>query len=208
MNRLFGLARFAALLLAAAASACVSIFPKEKPAQLYRFGDLAPPARAAAVSGQRFAVLPLPIGFDRASAGDAILTMTGEEAAYIKGSRWVISASSLFDAAVVRAFDADGGPARLMSRGETTRPDDTLKLDVRAFEARYEHGPAAAPTVVVEVHAVLAPMTGAQPPRERLFTARLDAGENRVGPITQTFSRAVGQALGELVAWVDARGAG
>lgn len=204
------LARGAPTLLALGAAACVSIFPKQKPAQLYRFGDEAPARSSAApaAAGPRFAVLPLPLGFDRAAAGDAILTMTGNEAAYISGSRWVISAQSLFDAAVTRAFDRDGGSARLMSRGETSRPDYTLKLDVRAFEARYEHGPAAAPTVVVEVHAVLAPVAGSEPPRERLFTARLDAGENRVGPITETFARAVAQTLGEVVAWVDARGAG
>lgn len=189
-------------------TACVSVFPKEKPAQLYRFGGGGDPPPPAAAVGMRFAILPLPIGFDRAAAGDAILTLTGDEAAYIKGARWVISAQSLFDTAVARAFENDAGPARLMARGETSRPAFTLKLDVRAFEARYEHGPAAAPSVVVQIHAVLAPAVGADPPRERLFVARLDAGENRVGAIAQTFDKAVRQTLGKIVAWVDARGAG
>ncbi len=196
--------------IAAASSSCVSLFPKQTPAQLYRFGEAetAPATPRAPASEPRFAVLPLPIGFDRAAAGDAILTMTGDQAAYIKGARWVISAQALFDAAVIRAFDADRGAARLMTRGEITKPDATLKLDVRTFEARYDRGQAAAPTVVVEVHGVLTPMSQADgPPRERLFTVRRDAADNRVAPITTAFDEATGQALGEIVAWVDARGA-
>ena len=82
-------------------------------------------------------------GFDRAAAGDRILTVTGTQAAYIKDARWVTSSVSLFDSALQRAFDADKGPARLVDRAEIVHADYVLKLDVRTFEARYNHGQVA-----------------------------------------------------------------
>lgn len=187
---------------------CISLFPKSTPAQLYRFGASgAPITSPAALDRDRFAVQSIPTSFDRAAAGDAILTVTGDQAAYIKGSRWVTSASSLFDAAVVHAFDADKGPARLIARGEAVRPDFLLKLDVRAFEAHYDHGAAAAPTVVVEVYAALSRAGDRTLAGERIFQAKVPAGENRAGEITTAFDRAVSKVLSELVAWVNAKGA-
>ncbi|MEO8926874.1 MAG: ABC-type transport auxiliary lipoprotein family protein [Caulobacteraceae bacterium] len=200
----------AVALAGALAAGCISLLPKQKPAQLYRFGVSAPPAAQAAPAAARFSVQAVPAGFERAAAGDAILTMTGDEAAYIAGSRWVTSASSLFDAAVTGAFDAAGGAARLIPRGEAVRSDYSLKLDVRAFEARYDHGTSAPPTVVVELYAGLVKRsTDTLPaePAERIFQARVTASENRAGAIAQAFDSAVAKVLGDMVAWVDAKGA-
>ncbi|MEP6968160.1 MAG: ABC-type transport auxiliary lipoprotein family protein [Pseudomonadota bacterium] len=196
-------------LLGFALAGCISLFPKEKPAQLYRFGVSRGPITApGSLDKDRFAVQSVPTSFDRAAAGDAILTVTGDQAAYIKGARWVTSATSMFDAAVAHAFDADKGPARLIARGEAVRPDYTLKLDVRAFEARYDRGAAAAPTVVVEVYAALSKASDRTLAGERIFQAKVGAGENTTGGITTAFDQATAKALGELVAWVDGKGAG
>ncbi|MBA3811430.1 MAG: membrane integrity-associated transporter subunit PqiC [Caulobacteraceae bacterium] len=195
--------------LAGLLAGCISLLPKSKPAQLYRFGGAPAPITApGALDPGRFAVQAVPTSFDRASAGDAILTITGDEAAYIAGSRWVSSATSLFDAAVTRAFDADRGPARLIARGEAVRPAYLLKLDVRAFEARYDQGAAAPPTVVVEVYAALSKASDRTLAGERIFQAKVRAAENRAGAITQAFDQATAKVLGDLVAWVDGRGAG
>ena len=109
-------------LLAAAAATllagCISLFPTTDPAQLYRFGTTAPQVQGTASGGPGFGVFLAVIGFDRAAAGDRILTVTGTQAAYIKGARWVTSSASLFDSALQHAFDADRGPARLVDRGE------------------------------------------------------------------------------------------
>jgi len=189
---------------------CISLLPKQKPAQLYRFGVSAPPAAERVASQGRFSVSLVPVSFARAAAGDNILTMTGDQAAYIAGSRWVTSAGSLFDAAVTRAFDADGGAARLIPRGEAVRPDYALKLDVRTFEARYDRGQQAPPTVVVELYAGLIKRSNdptAAAPAERIFQASVPASENRAGAIAQAFDSAVVKVLGEMVVWVDAKGA-
>jgi cholesterol transport system auxiliary component len=189
---------------------CISLLPKQKPAQLFRFGVSAPPAASPAAAQGRFSVSTAPTSFERAAAGDQILTISGDEAAYIAGSRWVTTANSLFDAAVARAFDADSGPARLIPHGEAVRSDYLLKLDVRTFEARYDHGQQAPPTVVVEVYAGLIKRSSeltAAAPAERIFQVSAPASENRAGAIAHAYDAAVTDVLGKLVAWVDAKGA-
>jgi cholesterol transport system auxiliary component len=207
MRRLSLAAAGAALVLLCG---CVSLFPKEAPAQLYRFGLVAAPASPSpgAPASSRFAVQALIIDFNRAAAGDLILTVTGNEAAYIRGARWVSGASTLFEQALASAFDADQGAARLMARGEAVRPDAFLKLDVRVFEARYLQGPGGPPTIVVQVYAALSQPADRALMGERIFTASVPAGDNRVGAIAQAFDQAVAQVLGQLVKWVDAKGAG
>jgi cholesterol transport system auxiliary component len=201
--------RAVSLLAACAAallSGCISLLPKTQPAQLYSFGGAMTPANAQAPQ-PRFMVEAQPITFERAAAGDRILTMTGNEAAYIKGARWDIGAQYLFEQALTNAFAADPGPARLMARGEAVKPDYFLKLEVRTFEARYVQGQGAAPTVVVTVYAALSQPGSAALAADHLFTASVPAAENRVGAITSAYDQAVTRSLGELAKWVDARGA-
>ena len=199
-----------ALVVAAASllAGCISLFPKTDPAQLYRFGATTPQVQAATAGEPGFGILLMATGFDRAAAGDRILTVTGTQAAYIKDARWVTSSVALFDSALHRAFDADQGPARLVDRAEIARIDYVLTLDVRTFEARYDHGQDAAPTIVVAVHAALDRTRDRTVVGDRSFTASVTASDNRVGAIAQAFDRAVAEVLGELVAWVNARGEG
>lgn len=198
----------AAALIGSLLAGCISLLPKTKPAQLYRFGaePAAAPAATATAAGS-FTVRTAPIGFDLTSAGPGILTTRGGETAFIAGARWVSPATDLFSAAVVHAFDARPGPATLLSRGENRLADYSLRLDVRRFEARYLVGAQAAPTIMVELHAV---MTGSGPQGatvEKTFRTDLPASDNRIGAITSAFDDAVGKVLGALVTWVDGRGA-
>jgi cholesterol transport system auxiliary component len=197
----------AALMLAGALSACISVFPKEPPALLYRFGDTPAPKVGPGPQG-RFPVLLAAMGFDKASASDRILTVTGNQAAYIKGSRWATPAVTMFEQALDHAFDADAGGARLVVRGEMGRPDLVLRVDVRTFEARYDQGTTAPPTVTVHVRASLTKFSDRVLAGERIFSARVPASDNRVGAIATAYDEAVGKVVGEMVAWVDAKGAG
>ena len=199
-----------AMLVAVASlgAGCISLFPKADPAQLYRFGATTPQLQENPSVEPSFGVLLMATGFDRAAASDRILTVSGTQAAYIKDARWVTSSVALFDSALQRTFDADQGPARLVDRAEIARIDYVLKLDVRTFEARYDHGQAAAPTIVVEVHAALDRTQDRVVVGDRSFRASVTASDNRVGAIAQAFDQAVAEVLGELVAWVNARGKG
>ena len=176
---------------------CISLFPKTPPVQMYRFGDqaAAPAASAPAAATAPVTVLKGPISFPPASGGDRILTVTGAENAYIGEARWVAPASSLFDEAVLKAFDAPGAP-RLVARGETLAAASSLRLDVRAFEARYP-----GPTVHVQVRATLVRNADRTLIGERMFDAEVPAGDNRQTAIVAAFDKAVGQVLTNLRDW-------
>lgn len=189
---------------ALALSGCISLLPKSKPAQLYRFGaaPAAAPAATPARTGPGGVVVFRTNGsFQGEASDDRILTVSGGKAAYIARSRWVAPADVLFNEAVANAFDAS--PVRLIARGQQGRFAYALRIDVRNFETRYDSGPDAAPTVVVRVHAALT-RSDQSNVGESDFEARAPAGANRVGEIVAAYDKAVGEVVGKLVAWTEA----
>ena len=193
--------------LAVALSGCISVFPKTKPATLYRFGD-ADLTVAKAPAGARFGVLKAPSAFTRAAAGDRILTVTNGEVAYIADARWVSPAFVLFEEAVARAFENDPGLARLIGRGEVAKADLVLRLEVRTFEANYVNGPKSAPEVVVRVRGVLNRNSDRALVGDQIFEAKVKAADNRVSAIVPAFDQANAKVLSDVVAWVNAAGPG
>ncbi len=185
---------------ALALSGCISLLPKTKPSHLYRFGQPAGSHATTATPGQ-IGVFRTNATFQRESAGDGILTFTNGQAAYVAQTRWVAPAAVLWDEAVLAAFDADPGPVRLISRGEPATAAYILRLDVRNFEARYDHGPKAAPTVVVRVRAAMTKGTDRAAVTERIFEKQVTAADNRVSAIVPAYDKAVAEVLGEVVAW-------
>ncbi|HEX4198302.1 MAG TPA: ABC-type transport auxiliary lipoprotein family protein [Caulobacteraceae bacterium] len=183
---------------------CISLFPKQQPAQLYRFGVAEAPAQAPPPSGV-FNVAHMATNFSQAAAGDRILTTNGTEAAYIAAARWASPASELFDEAEQKAFDQSGGAARLLRRGETASANELLALDVQSFEARYGD-PKAPPTVVVTVHAVLLGALDRKVVGDQVFVSRVPASDNRVGAIVDAFDTASTNVLNQVVGWTDQRG--
>lgn len=193
--------------LALSLSGCISVFPKAKPASLYRFGesDVSVPKGPP---GAMFGVLKAPSAFTRAAAGDRILTSSNGEVAYIADARWVSPAFVLFEEAVARAFQNDPGRARLIGRGEVAKADLVLRLEVRTFEADYVDGPKAAPEVVVRVRGVLNRNTDRALVGDQVFEARVKAADNRVSAIVPAFDQATAKVLGDVVAWTNAAGPG
>jgi cholesterol transport system auxiliary component len=195
------LLRLAALCACAAALAgCISLLPKSKSAQLYRFGPMPAAQAPAPAAPTGVAVFRTNGSFQGESGDDRILTITGGKAAYIAQSRWVAPATVLFDEAVSAAFDAS--PVRLIARGQQGRSAYALRLDVRNFEARYDAGPDAAPTIVVRVHAALnksdQTIVG-----EQIFEGSAHADGNRVGEIVAAYNKALGEVLGKIVSWTQ-----
>lgn len=196
----------AAVALSVTLAGCITLFPKAKPVQMYRFGVIAAPTQAAAPTTRAFEVLRTPTGFVRGAAGDGILTITGDQAAYIAGGRWVSPATVLFEEAESRAFEAAGGPARLVTRGSIAKADVALRLDVEAFEARYESGAASAPVVVVQIHAVLLRSLDRKVLGDQVFSVRKQASDNRIGAIVPAFDAATDEVLGKIVGWTNQLG--
>jgi cholesterol transport system auxiliary component len=175
-----------------------------KPANLYRFGASEAPASAAPGPGAAARTIALnSFTFAPESEGDRILTVTGTEAAYIKGARWVAPARDLLTVAAERAFDRAG--VRLSRRTQPFNPKTGLVLEVPTFEARYENGAKAAPVVIVEVRASIVTLPARQVVGETAFTARQPAADNRVGAIVDAFDVATRQALDHTARWAAAR---
>jgi cholesterol transport system auxiliary component len=208
MTRSPPLARLAVALAAAfALSGCISLLPKSKPAHLYRFGQIESEAAApasAAPSGQ-IGVFRAHSRFQREAAGDRLLTVTNGQVAYIADTRWVAPASVLWDEAVLRAFDADPGAVRLILRGEQAPAAAyILRLDVRNFEARYEHGPKAPPTILVRVRGTITRAGDQKLMSEQIFEKTTTAADNRVSAIGAAFDEGVDATLAGIVACTDA----
>ncbi len=201
--------RPAPLILAAIAclalGGCISLFPKSKPAQLYRFDGEPLQAATAMPAASAKVIARGNLRFETAASTDRILTVTGRDTAYIAGSRWVSPAPVLFEESLIRAFEAGGG-VRLAEGGSAIRPAAVLNLDVQTFETRYDQGEKAAPQVVVQVRAQLVRASDRAVIAEQLFTSAQRADDNRVGPIVQAYDAAVADVLGKLVSWTAQQG--
>ncbi len=193
-----------ALALAGAAlGGCISVFPKTPPSQLYRFAAAATAAApASADTDARVALILTPVTLSRASAGDQILTSTGDQAAFIAGARWVSPAAVLWEESVRAAFAGRSAKTRLLTRTEVGTGQAFLRVSVPVFEARYP-APDAAPTVQVRVSAILLHRTGPFS-AARSFEAAVPAADNRVGAIVSAFDQATEKVTAELLAWTDA----
>lgn len=201
MSRTRALAQAGLLALTAVSlSACITVFPEAKPAQLYRFdgGGSETPAEAGSLVG-RVSVVRIRGGFSTGAATDRIMTVTGSQVAYLSEARWAQPAVTLFDEAVNRAFTHQVGPVRLVARGEPGRAAYALRLDVERFEAVYDRGADGAPDVRVQVHAVLVRSADRMVMKDQVISAHARASDNRVSTIVQGFEAATAQALGEIV---------
>jgi len=192
----------AALALAAGLAGCITLFPAEKPVQLYRFDAALQPAPPAGSPG--FAVRVAATDFDPAAAGDRIMTVDGDQIGYINTGRWSAPANQLFDEAVAHGLGAPGDAAHLV--GPTGKAKYRLHLTVTRFEARYASGPTAPPTIAIVVRASLDRQSDMSAVASQEFEAEVPASDNRVGPIVTAFDAATTKVVGDLVAWVDDKG--
>lgn len=198
------------VVLLAALGGCISVLPKEKPVQMYRFGVEpaagSAPAAPASVAEARVGVVLAAVRLPAAAAGDRMLAITGDEAAYLAGARWVSPAALLLEQATADAFAARSRTVRLQGRGETAGASGSLRLEVAAFELRYP-SPGAAPHAHLEIRAVLQDRLGVVR-AGRTFVADAPAARNAVSAIVPAYDAAVAQALNALVDWTDASAAG
>ena len=209
MIRMRNTAAAAALALAAVSlGGCFSLFPKAEPSLLYRLGATAPAPPPPSAPVKTVDVIRARIEFNRAAATDRILTVTGGQAAYIAGSRWVSPAPVLFEEALDRAFANSPTAPRLSEIGGASGAVAVLRLTVDNFETRYDNGPETAPTVLVRVRAELMHNRTRELIGYKVFEGRANATENRVSAIVQAYDTATNQALAELADWTGATVAG
>jgi cholesterol transport system auxiliary component len=195
------LALTAAALLPLTLGACITLFPKVAPAPLYRFDATVPAATAP--NHAPYTVRLNTLDFDPASSGDQLMTSTGDQVAYIGTARWSEPAEELFTAAVMHGFLSAGGPARLVSADAAGHADLRLQLHITRFEASYEQGPTAAPTVHIHVRADIAREKDLVVVATQEFDATAPAAENRLSAIVPAYNAATSKIVGDLAAWVN-----
>ena len=196
MIRTLALAAIAAVSL----SGC-ALLSSPDPVQLYRFGDAAGPVATPVASPVQIKLRALEM--PQASQGDRLLGVTGSEAAYIAGARWVSPALMLYSDALETRFGSQARTVRLIGRRELTPTTRLLDVDVRAFETRYDYAEAA-PTVVITVRARLLRFPERTVVSEQTFTVSQPAGENRVSAIVEAYELATRDVNTQIVAWTDA----
>lgn len=191
--------RLGALAAAVALGAC-SLLSSPEPVQLYRFGGMQPGARST-TTAEPVEIALRRIEFADAVSGERILGVTGTEAAYIAGARWVSSARDLFTDSLEGAF-VGSSRVRLLGPREITPGTQTLDIDVRTFEARYAVK-GGIPTVVVTARARLLNRDRTIDAEES-FESSVPAGANRVGSIVEAFDAATAAVTRDIVDWTEA----
>jgi ABC-type uncharacterized transport system auxiliary subunit len=198
MRVLNGVVAFAAVALLGGCS----LLSTPDPVQLYRFGDLPSGVSERETPTSVVQVAMRRTEFPQAVSQDRILGVTGAEAAYIKGARWVSSADILFDDSLENAFAAQATRVRLIGPRELTRSAQALDIDVRTFEARYD-APGAAPTATIVARVRLLNTQERSVMAERIFTVERPATENRIGAIVAALDTATRDLNAQIVAWTD-----
>ena len=182
-------------------SAC-ALLSTPDPVQTYRFGGGVAATSAAAVASPVQVTLRR-VEFPEAVEGDKLLGVTGTEAAYIAGARWVSPAADLYMESIENAFAAQATRVRLIGARELTRGQRSLDIDIRSFEARYD-APGATPTIVVTARARMLVLPERTVSAERVFTVEQPATANRVSSIVEAFDLATRDLNTQIVAWTDA----
>lgn len=205
MIRALILRRLTGLVAASALLGGCALLSTPDPVQMYRFGSPSADMAAAAPApvGELRPVSMRRIQFSEAARGDRILAITGTQAAYLSGARWVSSADQLFTESLANAFSDQARNTRLIGPREFSRSTLSLDLDVRAFEARYDHE-GALPVVHVSARARILQFPDRDVVDERIFTVARPASDNRVSAIVGAFEAAVSEMNGQIVGWTDA----
>lgn len=208
MSRVLILKHIATITAAASLTAGCALLSTPDPVQMYRFGasEAAMQAAPPAPTGQLRPVSMRRIQFSEAARGDRILAITGTQAAYVSGARWVSPADQLFTEALVGAFSDQSRNTRLIGPREFSRSALSLDIDVRSFEARYAYE-GAVPVAHVVARARILQLPDREVVDERLFTVSLPASDNRVSAIVAAFDAATADVSGQIVDWTDAAAA-
>lgn len=176
------------------------------PVQLYRFGGGAEAVNGPVLSAPVQVALRR-IEFPAASRGDRMLGITGTEAAYIAGARWVSPAEDLYAQSLQETFLTQATRVRLIGSRELTPASRSLDIDVRTFEARYERA-GVAPLVVISVTTRMLRLPERTVVSERTFTVSQPASENRVSSIVSAFDIAARDMNTQIVDWTETAAVG
>lgn len=180
---------------------CVTLLPKQKPVNLYRFSY--DPAALGKDNGVRPApqnptVIPVALNivmFPQASAGDRVLTSENDQLSYVADSRWAVPAQVLFTEALSDGFARAGRGLELETRGPGAAAY-RLELDVRKFETDYHHGKAM---VCVDMDARIVRISDHGIVGQRYVTADVGLQHNNMTDMVEAYDKATTEAVMTLI---------
>ncbi|MGN6364916.1 ABC-type transport auxiliary lipoprotein family protein [Asticcacaulis taihuensis] len=189
---------------AIALTGCVTLLPKTKPAQLYRFGYtpelVEQKAEAAGTAGRAVGMAPTGIvfgtvTFPQDSAGDRIVTVEGSEVAYVAEARWTSAASGLFKDAISTGFARGGQSVTLEPRGPTAA-NFRLDISVRKFETDYKRN---RPTVSVALDARLIRLSDRMVVGQKFISADIPVRKSDMSLMADGYNEATTQVVTSLI---------
>ncbi len=185
-----------------ALTGCVTVGPKLKPVQMYRFGfdpALLDDKAALTAGGNGMPPVGVVLGtvtFPQDSGGDRITTVEGNEVSYVSQSRWTAPAQELFNEAVSAGFGYSDR-VRLESRGPSAA-NYRLDIAVRQFESDYSHN---RPTVAIEFDARLIRLDDKAVVGDKYITESIPVGHNDMSMMADTYDKATTRAVAQLIAF-------
>lgn len=186
--------------LAISLSGCVTLLPKTKPAQLYRFGYEPALVEEKALTELRPSLPPLGIifggiTFPKDSSGDQILTVDGAQASYVAEARWTTGASSLFTDAVTTGFARTAKTVTLEPRVPTAA-NYRIDISVRKFQTDYTRNK---PTVSIAVDARLIRISDRVVVGKKFITADVAVRKNDMSQMADGYNQATTQVVAGLI---------
>lgn len=186
---------------------CVgSLIGGGKPAQLYQLERASEGAPAIPPSAGRIAIQLQPIRFAPGIEGDRILTLTGQQALYLKDVRWIADAPALFDHALHAGFARRAPNLLLVDDHARGGAAALLQITVTHFEAVYaanadNKAADMGPMVRIDAEALLLRPGNRGIIAQQRFSSESPANANRVGPIVDAFGEASETVVDKLADW-------
>ena len=125
---------------------------------------------------------------------------------YYANALWIDVVPVMVQTLVVESFDANGRLDALSPVDAAgIRPDFSLRLHIREFQAQYDEGTDSPPLINVRFQARLLTM----PRRDSLDTVSLQqlvrAEETSIESVVRAYDEALGKVLKRLVSWSNSR---
>lgn len=188
-------------------SACVTLLPEEKPAQLYRLsynpaltvGDEIAPKTAEVADKDRYQVYLSSIDFPKDAASDRIKTVEDSEVSFIAHARWSAPAPDLFNDALSEGFDRSATRVH-MSRQVRGASAFRLELKVRRFEVVYNR---KRPTVSVSIDASITRVRDRKLVASRYITTDVGVAKSDVSMIVAAFEKATTEVVYGLIRFTE-----
>ncbi len=175
------------------------------PDTLYRFGGSAPASESVSSVQQatkRLVVLQK-TSFPPEINGDRLLAVHGDRALYIKGSRWVTAAPSLFTQALIATLRSRAPDIRVATVPGGDVAGYALATTIDRFDVRYgDDAMQAPPTVEIDGGATLIGLTDRKVVAEKHFSIHVVAAQDRAPSIVAAYGQATQLYTASVSDWV------